>query len=49
MKEKYIKQFAIFFKELHSNLQEKDKQLAELFDKIIVWIIGLSTAKTEFQ
>lgn len=48
MKKKYIKLFVEFFKDFHGKIQENDKQLSELFEKIIVWIIGLSTGTIVF-
>lgn len=48
MKKKHIQTLTSIFKDFHTNLQEKDKQLSDLFDKILVWIISLSTGAIVF-
>lgn len=43
MNKSHIEIFTEYFKDLQEKLLEQEKELSELFDKIIVWIIGLST------
>ncbi|MBL7759084.1 MAG: hypothetical protein JNK08_00140 [Sediminibacterium sp.] len=43
MNKSHVELLAEIFKEFHKDLKEQGTKLSEFFDKIIVWLIGLST------
>ena len=43
MRKPYIEIISEVFKDWHKDLVDQGFKLVELFDKIIVWLIGLST------
>lgn len=43
MNKPYIEIFAEVYKDFHKDLKSQQDKISEFFDKIIVWLIGLST------
>lgn len=43
MKKNYIEIFGEVYRDFHKDLKSQQEKISEFFDKIIVWLIGLST------